>query len=65
MSARKKLTAEEFKEQFGRLLDDLDAKTRKPGEPPLRQAIAEHAREELARMNPPAEESPDRTGGDE
>lgn len=31
------------------LLDDVDEQTRRPGEQPLRQAVAEQAREHLRR----------------
>lgn len=34
--------------RLGEILDGIDAQTRLPGEPSLRSAVAEHAREELA-----------------
>ena len=32
-------------------LDSLDKRTRRPGEPPLREAVAQQARERLAEMD--------------
>ena len=36
--------------RLGALFDEIDEQTRLPGEPSLRQVVAEHARERLAGM---------------
>jgi hypothetical protein len=36
--------------RLGELFDQIDAQTRRPGEPSLRAAVSEHAREQLAAM---------------
>jgi hypothetical protein len=38
-------------QRFRAFLDELDEQTRGPGEPPLREAVAQQARERLAEMN--------------
>jgi len=40
----------EFLARFGALLDEVDEQTRKPGEPSLRQVVAEHASSELGKL---------------
>lgn len=40
----------EFLTRLGALLDDVDEQTRKPGEPSLREVVAEHAGSELAKL---------------
>lgn len=37
-------------QRFRAFLDELDEQTRRPGEPPLREAVAQQARERLAEM---------------
>ena len=39
---------DETKVRLRRALDDLDEQTRLPGEPPLREAVADQARQRLA-----------------
>lgn len=41
---------EQLRQEFLAVLDDLDEKTRLPGEPPLREAVAQQARERLTEM---------------
>jgi hypothetical protein len=42
--------AAEVLARLGRLLDDIDEQSRRPGEKPLRKAVAEQARERIAEM---------------
>lgn len=37
--------------RLGELFDEIDAQTRREGEPSLRAVVAEHAREQLRRLD--------------
>lgn len=39
--------------RLGALLDSIDEQARRPDEPSLRTVVADHAREELARLGSP------------
>lgn len=44
-------TRDDAARRLGALLDWIDSHTRQPGEPPLRQVVADHAREQLGRLD--------------